>query len=89
MGQNLEHCQKKMRQNPGPYHNVCTIDFTSDGMPVGVASGSLWLVRLATFILQSMEHTSHKFSAETATGIPSEVKSTVPHSIQPLLHCLF
>ena len=48
MGQNLEHCREKMRQNPGPYHNVCTIDFTSDGMPMGVASGNLWLVRLAT-----------------------------------------
>ena len=35
-----------------------------------------------------MEHTNHKFPAEPATGVPS-VKSTVPHSIQPLLHCLF
>ena len=34
-----------------------TVDFTSDGTPVGVASGNLWLVRLAIFILQPMEHT--------------------------------
>ena len=54
-----------------------TVDFTSDGTPVGVAAGNLWLVRLATFILQPMEHTNHKFPAATATGVPSEVKSTV------------
>ena len=52
-------------------------DFTSDGTPVGVAAGNLWLVRLATFILQPMEHTNHKFPAATARGIPYEVKSTV------------
>ena len=28
-------------------------------------------------ILQPMEHTNHKFPAATATGVPSEVKSTV------------
>ena len=44
---------------------------------MGVAAGNLWLVRLATFILQPMEHTNHKFPAATATGVPSEVKSTV------------
>ena len=55
-----------------------TVDFTSDGTPVGVAAGNLWLVRLATFILQPMEHTNHKFPVATATGVPSEVKSTVP-----------
>ena len=42
-----------------------------------VAEGNLWLVRLATFTLQPMEHTNHKFPAATATGIPCEVKSTV------------
>ena len=46
---------------------VCpTVDFTSDGTPVGVAVGNLWLVRLATFILQPMEHTNHKFPAAKA-----------------------
>ena len=57
----------------------CTVivDFTSDGTPVGVATGNIWLVQLATFILQPMEHTNHKFPAATATGVPSEVKSTV------------
>ena len=44
---------------------------------MAVAAGNLWLVRLATFILQPMEHTNHKFPAATATGVPSEVKSTV------------
>ena len=44
---------------------------------MGVAAGNLWLVRLATFILQPMEHINHKFPAATATGVPSEVKSTV------------
>ena len=44
---------------------------------MGGAAGNLWLVRLATFILQPMEHTNHKFPAATATGVPSEVKSTV------------
>ena len=44
---------------------------------MGVVAGNLWLVRLATFILQPMEHTNHKFPAATATGVPSEVKSTV------------
>ena len=44
---------------------------------MGVAAGNLWLVRLATFILQPMEHTNHKFPAATATGVPCEVKSTV------------
>ena len=48
-------------------------------MPVGVASGNLWLVRLATFIMQPMEHTNHKFPAAMATGVPSEVKSTVQY----------
>ena len=43
---------------------------------MGVAAGNLWLVRLATFILQPMEHTNHKFPAPMATGVPSEVKST-------------
>ena len=62
---------------------VGTVDFTSDGTPVGVAAGNLWLVRLATFILQPMEHTNHKFPAATATGVPSEVKSTV-HTTVPL-----
>ena len=59
------------------------VDFTSDGTPVGVASGNLWLVRLATFILQPMEHTNHKFPAATATGVPSEVKSTVQKNQAP------
>ena len=54
-----------------------TVDFTSDGTPMVVAAGNLWLVRLATFIFQPMEHTNHKFPAATATGVPSEVKSTV------------
>ena len=54
-----------------------TVDFTSDGTPVGVASGNLWLVRLGIFILQPMEHTNHKFPTATATGVPSDVKSTV------------
>ena len=58
-----------------------TVDFTSDGTPVGVAAGNLWLVRLATFILQPMEHTNHKFPAATPTGVPCEVKSTVLLSI--------
>ena len=44
---------------------------------MGVAAGNLWLVRLATFILQPMEHAKHKFPAATATGVPCEVKSTV------------
>ena len=44
---------------------------------MGIAVENLWLVQLATFILQSMEHTNHKFPAATATGVPSEVKSTV------------
>ena len=44
---------------------------------MGVAAGNIWLVRLATFILQPMEHTNHKFPAATATGVPFEVKSTV------------
>ena len=57
--------------------NCCTVDFTSHGTPVGVASGNLWLVRLATFTLQPMAHTNHKFPAATATGIPCEVKLTV------------
>ena len=56
---------------------LCTVDFTSDGTPVGVALGNLWLVRLAIFILQPMEHTNHIFPAATTTGVPSEVKSTV------------
>ena len=51
--------------------------FTSHGMPVGVAAGNLWLVRLATFTLQPMEHTNHKFPTATGTGVPCEVKSTV------------
>ena len=54
-----------------------TVDFTSDGTPMGVAARNLWLVLLATFILQPMEHTNHKFPTATATGVPSEVKSTV------------
>ena len=62
---------------PTAYHFLSTVDFTSDGTPVGVAAGNLWLVWLATFILQPMEHTNHKFPAATATGVPSEVKSTV------------
>ena len=37
----------------------------------------LTLVRLATFILQPKEQTNHKFPAAMATGVPSEVKSTV------------
>ena len=37
---------------------------------MGVAVGNLWLVQLATFTLQSMEHTNHKFPAATATGVP-------------------
>ena len=44
---------------------------------MSVAAGNLWLVWLATFILQPMEHTNHKFPAATATGVPCEVKSTV------------
>ena len=44
---------------------------------MGVAVGNLWLVQLATFILQPMEHTNHKFPTATATGVPCEVKSTV------------
>ena len=28
---------------------------------MGVAAGNLWLVWLATFILQPMEHTNHNF----------------------------
>ena len=56
---------------------LCTVDFTSHGRPVGVAVGNLWLVWLATFILQPMAHTSHKFPAATPTGVPCEVKSTV------------
>ena len=56
---------------------LTTVDFTSDGMPVGVAAGNVWLVRLATFILQPMEHTNHKFPAAMAMGVPCEVKSTV------------
>ena len=44
---------------------------------MGVASGNLWLVRLATFLLLPMEHTNHKFPAATATDVPSEVKTTV------------
>ena len=57
--------------------SLCTVDFTSHGMPVGVAAGNLWLVWLATFTLQPMEHTNHKFRAATVTGVPCEVKSTV------------
>ena len=37
---------------------------------MGVAAGNLWLVRLAIFILQPMEHTNHTFPAATATGVP-------------------
>ena len=44
--------------------SVGTVDFTSQGTPVGVAAGNLWLVRLATFTLQPMEQTNHKFPAE-------------------------
>ena len=44
---------------------------------MGVAAGNLWLVWLATIILQPMEHTNHKFPVATATGVPCEVKSTV------------
>ena len=44
---------------------------------MGVAVGNLWLVRLAIFILQPIEHTNHKFPTVTATGVPCEVKSTV------------
>ena len=44
---------------------------------MGVAAGNLWLVRLATFILQPMELTNHKFPDAMATGVPCEVKSTV------------
>ena len=44
---------------------------------MGVTLGNIWLVRLATFILQPMEHTNHKFPAATAMGVPCEVKSTV------------
>ena len=46
---------------------------------MGVAAGNIyiWLVRLATFILQPMVRTNHKFPAATATGVPSEMKSTV------------
>ena len=44
---------------------------------MGVAAGNLWLVRLATFTLQPMEHTNHKLPAATVTGVPCEVKSTV------------
>ena len=58
-------------------HSSSTVDFTSDGTPVGVAAGNLWLVWLATFILQPMEHTNHKFPVATATDVPCEVKSTV------------
>ena len=53
---------------------------------MGVAAGNLWLVLLATFILQPMEHTNHKFPAATATGVPSEVKSTVLPQIS-ILKC--
>ena len=50
-----------------------TVDFTSDGMPLGIAAGNLWLVRLATWSI----YKNHKFPAVTATGVPCEVKSTV------------
>ena len=43
---------------------------------MGVVVGNLWLVWLATFTLQPMEHTNHKFPAATARGVPCEVKST-------------
>ena len=52
---------------------------------MGVASGNLWLVRLATYILQPMEHTNHKFPTATATGVPCEVKSTVYKTGEGLL----
>ena len=58
-------------------HTQAVIQLISLGTPVGVASGNIWLVRLATFILQPMEHTNHKFPAATAMGVSSEVKSTV------------
>ena len=71
----------KSTETSETYHthhiNLHTVDFTSDGTPMGVAAGNLWLVRLATFILQPIEHTNDKFPAATATGVPSEVKSTV------------
>ena len=64
------------------HHRLPTVNLTSQGTPVGVAAGNLWLgnlwlVRLATFTLQPMEHTNHKFPAATATDVPCEVKSTV------------
>ena len=54
-----------------------TVDFTSHGTPVGVAAGNLWLVWLATYTLQPMEHTNHKFPAAMATAVPCEVKLIV------------
>ena len=45
---------------------------------MGLAAGNLWLMQLATFILQPMDH---KFPAATAAGVPSEVKSTVIQQI--------
>ena len=49
-----------------------------------VAVGNLWLVWLATFTLQPMAHTNHKFPDATATGVPCEVKSCPLQSATPI-----
>ena len=60
--------------SPGP---VCTVNFTSHGMPVAVAAGNLWFVCAIGCNVNVANRTNHKFPDATPTGVPCEVKSTV------------
>ena len=65
---------------------TCTVDFTSNRMPVAVAAGNLWFVCSIGCNIIVANRTDHKFPAAKP---PSELKSTVLDiltTLMPAMH---